>query len=254
MRQLPAGFFVVLLIASAAWAQENPTQANAGPPRLVVDKLNHDFGRLRAGKRETVRIPFRNAGESDLLITGVDAACQCTTLLAEQTRLPPRRSSWLHLGFDSTGMRGPVLKRITLFTNDPERPAVQFDVQAEAMVEVEIAPAEIAVPIVKPGEIIEREVEIFNMSAKPVRLTEIKSSRPEIVIDAKPQTLAPRSVVRVGVRLSIPRDAVGTVSGRIVVRTDAPDYATLFLPVQANVNGIAGAPTVTNRLPPTPTP
>ena len=66
-----AALVLVLLVAVAAIAQENPPKASGGAPKMVIESPTHDFGEVKAGEPLRYAFKVKNEGSADLLIQNV---------------------------------------------------------------------------------------------------------------------------------------------------------------------------------------
>jgi hypothetical protein len=62
---------LMLLLASAAIAQEHQPKPNGGTPKLVIASPTHDFGEIKAGTPLRYAFKVKNEGTADLFIQNV---------------------------------------------------------------------------------------------------------------------------------------------------------------------------------------
>jgi hypothetical protein len=70
---------------------------------------------------------LKNSGQSDLEILRVTPGCGCMIPFFDAI-IPPGDKGKLELKVDTGGMRGRIVKRAIIKTNDPKRPTVVFEV------------------------------------------------------------------------------------------------------------------------------
>ena len=88
-----------------------------GEPVMLFDTLVHDFGTIIEGERVVCYFDYVNSGESDLVITSVEATCGCTTPDWNREPLKPGERENLKVVFDATGRSGSQRKAITVRSN-----------------------------------------------------------------------------------------------------------------------------------------
>lgn len=66
---LAAGAIIVAAAAGTLWLRSAPKEANAGTPRLVVDRTEVDLGYRRFDTRARVVFTLTNAGDAPLRLT-----------------------------------------------------------------------------------------------------------------------------------------------------------------------------------------
>jgi hypothetical protein len=98
-------------------------------PRITFDKVTHDFGTIKAGKKVDTEYVFKNTGKSELIIRKTKASCGCTATQPEKTRLKPGESSKIKATYDSTGKKGNENKTITVISNDPTNPSIVLTIK-----------------------------------------------------------------------------------------------------------------------------
>lgn len=127
--------------------QETPLKANAKTD-VAVEKTTHDWGEidLNGGDVEKT-FEITNSGTEDLILTNVVTSCMCTTaqlILEDETSpyfgmhtkssykllVPPGKTAQLKVVFDPayhgpSGV-GPITRQVSVETNDPDKPELNF--------------------------------------------------------------------------------------------------------------------------------
>jgi hypothetical protein len=62
---------LALALASALTAFAQTQEAAKGAPKMIINKVQHDFGQLKQGQLAQYSFTFRNEGAADLLINNV---------------------------------------------------------------------------------------------------------------------------------------------------------------------------------------
>jgi hypothetical protein len=110
------------------------TEVNAQIPQgeslMNFDTLAHDFGTIIEGERVVCYFDYSNEGVGDLLITGVDATCGCTTPNWSREPLKPGEQETLEIVFDASGRSGEQRKLITVRSNASNQ-VVQLTIRAK---------------------------------------------------------------------------------------------------------------------------
>ena len=128
-RPLAVGTTLVLLGVALA--------ACGGAPELLLDREVVDLGQVVNGEIRTIEVPVRNAGTGTLVIEAVSTSCGCTTASVEPSTIEPGQSGMLQVSFDSGAhgpeANGPVVRQVFIASNDPERPELEFQFQADVL-------------------------------------------------------------------------------------------------------------------------
>jgi hypothetical protein len=108
--------------------------------RLVLDKTNHNFGKVERGQRVITRIDLKNTGKDTLKILSYQSACSCITpkLMMERKDkttfevkdVPPGKSAFLEIVYfaSADGKNNDI---VTLTTNDLSKPRTALSMSAE---------------------------------------------------------------------------------------------------------------------------
>lgn len=111
-------------------------------PILGIDKKNHDFGKIEAGKTVSAKFILKNTGKDTLKISSYHSACNCINYklvnikeLTEEKYIMAGKTVHLELNYapySSTALSDNLLKDVlTLFTNDPKNPKIELSLQSE---------------------------------------------------------------------------------------------------------------------------
>jgi hypothetical protein len=101
---------------SDAKSSLTPEQA-ARAPKLALTKTSHDFGKLEKGQKASAKIAYTNTGKSDLVIEGVQAACNCVSFKASTTAVKPGEQGILELTYTPRALKDRV-ESIRIISND----------------------------------------------------------------------------------------------------------------------------------------
>jgi hypothetical protein len=97
-------------------------------PKIIVENVVHNFGKITEGKKIQFDFNFDNKGKNPLLIRKLKSSCGCTALGPVKDEIPGGESGKVSVTFDSTGKNGSQYHNITLVTNDPKMPVINFKV------------------------------------------------------------------------------------------------------------------------------
>lgn len=100
-------------------------------PRLVIDRTNHDFGRINEGNSVETTFQITNPGKSVLNIRETRGNCGCTVSSLPKKEIKPGETVPMIVTFSSAGRRGRQYKTVTIFSNDPLSPTQMISIRAE---------------------------------------------------------------------------------------------------------------------------
>ncbi len=100
--------------------------AVAGAPRMEFSPTECNFGEVWQTQPATVEFTIKNTGGAPLTISA-KSSCGCTVATRPKSPLAPGESCAFAITYDSKHA-GKARKKVTLTTNDPERPKVEIPV------------------------------------------------------------------------------------------------------------------------------
>ena len=109
-------------------------------PNLQINDPKFDFGEIFQGEKVLHVFEFINEGDETLKIDRVRSSCGCTAVMVSEKSIPPGGKGELQANFDSTRFRNDVSKTIYLYSNDPVRPVMQFQIKGTILETVAVEP------------------------------------------------------------------------------------------------------------------
>jgi len=103
----------------------------AKAPKLLLDRREHNFGKILPNAVVETSFTLTNTGKSELNIRSTLANCTCTVATLEKETLKPGESTKLKITFDSKGRRGKQYKNVAIFSNDPAAPTQVVNIKVE---------------------------------------------------------------------------------------------------------------------------
>jgi hypothetical protein len=232
-----------LRIASAPWEGLSALNPAAGSnaelpsdtptPKVVVDKLDYNFGTLDIEKNGKHEFTVSNQGNALLKITKGETTCRCATGDLEKSELPPGESTQLRLNWRPTAEVGPYEQTASFYTNDPLKPKFTIKISGKITATLRILPAALVLSRISANETTQGSVTVLSFLDQPL---EIKSYRFEDDPTSKffDLSLTPLSedelkghagaksgyLATVKIKPGLPQ---GTFRQRIVLETNNPD-------------------------------
>jgi hypothetical protein len=94
--------------------------------KIFVPSDSFDFGSIPEGQTVTHNFIIVNTGGDVLKIGQVISSCGCTAAAPEKKELNPGESTTMKVEFNSIGRSGKQVKQISVSSNDPITPRIQF--------------------------------------------------------------------------------------------------------------------------------
>lgn len=225
---IAAGFlaFVLPVFLAPCRAAEGTTTVSAhSGPQLTLSETTHEFGRVPQG--ETLRHDFTltNTGDAVLHITEVKPSCGCTTTGEWPHTLAPGASGKLPIKIDTAHFSGPIVKTLSIVSDDPAHPELMVEMRAKIWTPVSILnPVLIFPAVTDPTQAATRSTTIRSEVDVPLRLSDLRSENPHFRAELKEVIPAKEYELIV---TTLPPLPDGTQSGRISMTTSNPQMAEI---------------------------
>lgn len=203
-------------------------------PELQIDTPKFDFGEVFQGEKVRHVFEFVNKGDETLRIDRVRSSCGCTAVLVSEKSIPPGAKGEIQANFDSTRFRGAVSKTIYLYSNDPVRPTMQFQIKGKVLETVVVEPAQLNFGKVKAEEPVTSTVLLRNQEGKPLTLGKPRATAAELLIKMQEATFADGDEVTLEIQLT-PKPGQVRFSGYVLVPVDGVPKNELRIPVYATI-------------------
>lgn len=219
-----ATIFFVCLFASLAFAA----------PVLQVENPRFDFGEVFQGERVRHVFEFVNQGDETLKIDRISSSCGCTAALVSEKSIPPGGKGELLANFDSTRFRNAVSKTISLYSNDPVHPVMQFNIKGKVLEAITVVPAQIHFGTVGSEKPVSTTVLLRNQGGKPMTFGKPRSTATELTVKMPETSFAGGDEVTLELILT-PKPGQVRFSGYVLVPVDGVPKNELRIPVYATI-------------------
>jgi hypothetical protein len=227
----------VMSIASGAAAV--PGQAAGGArPKLEIRETTKDGGTVEEGTFCQFKFTVANRGQADLLIDQVKPSCGCTVPKWDRVVKPGAEAS-IGAEVNTEYLRGAITKHLTVFSNDPDRPAVELTLTAHVNPLVRISPATAALLTVEDKGATQ-EFTLERAGGHPMSILEVIPNSRYITAQTTPLPGQGRFKVTVTANADAP---YGRTTVPVVVRTDLVKGGMLMLVLTVD-RGIVTEPPV----------
>lgn len=107
-------------------------QELANSPKFVINKTEHNFGKIEKNKNKSYSFTITNSGKDPLSIKNVQAGCKCVTYKVSKEEILTGESATLELSYFPRSL-GDVKEIVTIFTNDRNNPYGKVDLIANVV-------------------------------------------------------------------------------------------------------------------------
>lgn len=239
MRFLPCAFaslYVLSLsifpnLVFAAGAREKTSASGSGSIKL--DTVFKDFGSVKRGELLTAKFSYTNSGNGPLIIQGVQASCDCTTVeTAKGKSLAPGEAGVIEVVFDTTDYSGRVTKAITVITNEKPMPDRTLTVSALVNSEITADP-----PLVDFGDVVinqtpQQVVHIKGTMKNELKIDKLRYNEEALDIGYKKE--GKDWILHVKLK---PTVGIGFLKDTIYVKNNSSALPEMPIPVRATIKG-----------------
>lgn len=212
----------IAVLAAPAWA--------SAAPEIAVDRPTYDFGSVSQGKKVEHVFIVRNKGNAPLTIKSVRPSCGCTAIASSASVIAPGRSGEIKTTFNSANYAGTIHKTVAVESNDPKAPASVLTIKGTVIEDIQLAPRQLDLGQVRVGTVRKTTVTVTNRGRKPLRLTAVKSSLPQLAVTVERKLLQPGESGALLLSVT-PRKGDRLLSGYLTITTDNPDKREVSVPV-----------------------
>jgi hypothetical protein len=201
-------------------------------PQIVTKTPAFHFGTIAEGDKVEHIFTFTNQGDTPLLIDRVRSTCGCTGTLLSRKEIPPGKSGEVKITFNSSGMRGAVVKWIYIYSNDPANPKSKLQINGIVNPEIAIIPDKLRVTGMIPGEEREVQITLTNNSDHTIFLSNLTTAPATMTAKLSGSKLESGTSVQIQVKITIPPNKQHQ-NGYVTISTSSPRTPKLRIPVFA---------------------
>ncbi|MDO8587288.1 MAG: DUF1573 domain-containing protein [Armatimonadota bacterium] len=202
-------------------------------PHIQFEATTVDVGEVRSEQLIQASFDYRNTGDVDLKIQGIDKSCSCIVTKASLAETKPGGLGKIEVEFVPNVPGGTVSNFVTVHTNDPERPSVELRIDASIKPVAVLTPARIDFGNLPVGATKEESINIVPVEPKDFRLGDIKSSGKCVAVSEVKATHDDKGTYVLKLRISA-GDAPGQILEIVQIGTSVKG-ANLGLLVFGNV-------------------
>jgi hypothetical protein len=204
-----------------------------GPsPKITFETPSFDFGRARAGDPVKHTFIFTNTGEATLEISAVRPGCGCTTAGEWTRKVEPGKTGTIPIQVNvaATWPAGPIIKVVTVDSNDRSQPSIQLQVKGNVWKPIDINPgyAILNIPADLPSA--STVIRITSNLEEPVKLENPVCSNPVYSLALK--ETKPGKEFELTVTAHAP---ITNGQGQITIKTSSTNSPEVTLTAWANV-------------------
>ncbi len=205
--------------------------AQTGPKLEVVGGDNINIGIHKRGVEVKYEITFKNVGDQDLKITGVQTTCGCSSALAGSDAVKPGETGTIKFTFNGQGM-GIVSKAIMIYTNEAGSTTHNVQLTMNMADPITVNPGSI-ITEGKVGDELKQVATILNSMDKEIDIMEITSNTPVIKITSDKMKLLSGEAASLSILINIYEESA--INAAIFIKTSEGEFQIpVLVDVKAN--------------------
>lgn len=194
--------------------------AQTGPKIEIVGGDNINLGSHKKGIEVTYEIAFKNIGDQELKILGIQTSCGCTSAIAGTDAVQPGETGSIKFTFNGQGM-GIVTKAVSIATNEAGGSTHNVMMTINLADPVTLNPSSI-ITEGKVGEELKQQAALTNNSDKAIDITEITSNTPVIKITSEKLTIQPGDSASLNISIMIYEESA--INAAIIIKTTEGEF------------------------------
>jgi hypothetical protein len=194
--------------------------AQSGPKFEVEGGSDIAAGSFMRGKEVNYEIKFKNTGDADLKISGVQTSCGCSSALISSDVLKPGEAGSIKFTFNGQGF-GPVMKSVFVSTNETGNNYHQINVNMKMLDPISLTPQSI-ITEGKVGDELKQTASILNSFDKTIEITEITSNTPVIKIISDKMSLNAGEGASLDISIKIYEESA--INAAIIIKTSEGEF------------------------------
>jgi hypothetical protein len=210
------------------WAVRGPS-GRVPAPRIVFEKVTHDFGNVGPGTNQLCEFRFTNTGDDVLTIGEITKTCGCTPFSLEKTEYAPGESGSLKVRYYAESQYGDVTKNLFVHSNDRRSPKVGLTVKARVIMKVRCEPRTLSLSL-KYQNAGCPPIALTSIDNQPFSIRNFKSTANCITADFNPSVKATKFVLQPRVNMETLEK---TLNGRIEIGLTHPECKMVTLNLNA---------------------
>lgn len=205
-------------------AQPKVTQNFKRPaPRIVFDKVVHNFGNVGPLTDSLCEFRFTNTGDGTLKITQVEKTCGCTPFLLEKTEYAPGESGSLKVKYYSDTQLGLITKNLTIKSNDRIDPEITLSINARVISKVDYEPKSLNLLLNQANGGCPT-ITLTSTDGQPFSISQFTSTANFITVDYDPSVKAMSFVLEPKIDMA---QLAMNLNGRIEIGLTHPECKTI---------------------------
>ncbi len=210
------------------------TLADKTQPVLEVDKDRHSFGAYWIDEPAKYDFKLTNAGNATLIIQRVTKGCgSCTAVGKYKKELAPGESTVLPVSMINRRLNGQYRKRVTIYSNDPQRPKYSLTLVGDCKWRVGAEPERAYFGLLLDNKPRTKTIRLVNHSDQELKLSLGPQAHPERVkLELKETQPGQEYELKITMK---PPFKPGYIRDNLLIYTNLDTQKKIIIPVYAKI-------------------
>jgi len=204
-------------------------------PQINAPQQSFSFGEVYQGEKVTHTFGFTNTGDTPLAIEKVRSSCGCTAVMVSKKTLQPGEAGEVQATFDSSRFRGPVTKKIYLYSNATGAASFDFLLTATVKEIISLTPHMVSSGPLPPEKAFTVDIVMTNQWKAPVNITSVQTGLETLHARLERETLEVGEQARLTLSITPGREK-RRLNTYVILKTDIPLLPEIRIPVNLVVN------------------
>lgn len=171
-------------------------QSVAGTPRMEFKTTAQNFGDIGPETTHTTKFEFKNVGNGPLRILRIKTCCGSVTRgVKEGQEFAPGESGALEVDYRTGTYPGPLVRNLSMDTNDPDQPTANLTIKANVVYRIEHFPNRLSL-FPKKENAGCGPITIKSTDGKPFSITGFRSTASTLTAEFDPSVKATEFVLK----------------------------------------------------------
>lgn len=205
--------------------------SQTGPKMDIEEGENINTGSHQRGKEVIYEIKFKNTGDAELKINGVQTSCGCSSALSSSDLVLPGESGSIKFTFNGQGF-GQVSKAVTVTTNETDNPVHTIHLTMNMVDPVTLNPQSI-ITEGRVGDELKQNATVQNMYDKDIDISEVSSNSPVIKVATDKTHLTAGETATLNISIKIFEESA--INAAVILKTSEGEFQIpVLVDVKAN--------------------
>jgi hypothetical protein len=225
---------LTMLITTSIFLSHCPVQAAEKGPEISCDTPTWHFGEFDNTKTLEHVFLIKNSGDATLQIVDIRPSCGCTIAEISSRTIEPGSQATLKVRLSLAGLKGKILKNISIESTDPVTPKLELFLEGGAISKILIEPPILGFGAIAENSTATRVARLVAVKGMVFHIVNVVPQTPSISARSEAITSGKEYLIHVSIKGPLPK---GRFDGYVTVVTDSKEMPMINLPISGSILG-----------------